>query len=50
MAGGITYEGAVSGGLFAGKKFFLTQRVPLRSRFIKEIEASSTIRQDYGAD
>jgi hypothetical protein len=40
MAGGITHEGALGGGIFAGKKFFLTQRVPLRDRFVKEIEAS----------
>jgi hypothetical protein len=35
----IVYEGVAGGGdLFKGQKFFLTQRVPMRQRFIDDIK------------
>lgn len=36
MAAQIVYDGAAGGGqLFAGKKFFFTQKVPQRNRWIE---------------
>lgn len=41
----VTYSGVaessdVKGNLFSGKKFFLTQRIPLRSRYVKDVETN----------
>ncbi|KAL1303391.1 hypothetical protein AAFC00_006784 [Neodothiora populina] len=54
----VTYSGVkvasteISGSLFAGKSFFLTQRLPLRSRYVKDIEANggSVVRLEAQAD
>ena len=50
----VTYQGVsqVRGQLFTGKKFFLVQRLPTRSRFISDIEANGglVVRLENQAD
>lgn len=48
MASATVYEGVadnedINGTLFAGKKFFLTMRLPMRSRFLDEIKSNGGI-------
>jgi hypothetical protein len=48
MAAAVVYDGAGSGGtLFAGKKFWIAQRVPSRTRWLELItvcESFATLR------